>query len=112
VRLGARAAARYGDLIARLWVCGSLGLGITLLCPPVRLIGIDWIALTMGFWDAHGAECHAGHVFGRAAAYLVIDQRGKPLVVGVRTVAVSLMRYRSSFRSAGSVAGSRPRRSR
>jgi hypothetical protein len=65
----------------------------------------------MRFGDARGAECNAGHVFGRAAAYLVIDQRGKPLVVAVRDVAVSLMRYPSSFPSAGGVAGSRPRRS-
>src|SRR6202011_1354665 len=69
-------------------------------------------ALTMGFGDARGAECNAGHVFGRAAAYLVIDQRGKRLVVVVRNVAVSLMRYRSSLRSAGSEVGRRPRRSR
>jgi len=66
----------------------------------------------MRFGDARGAECHAGDVFGRAAAYLVIDQRGKPLAAGVRNVAVSLMRCRSSLLSAGGVAGSRPRRSR
>jgi hypothetical protein len=51
----------------------------------------------MSFGDARGAECNAGHVFGRAAAYLVIDQRGKPLAV--RNVSVSLMRYRSSLPS-------------
>ena len=66
----------------------------------------------MRFGDTCGAECNAGHVFGRAAAYLVIDQRGKPLVVGVRNVSVSLMRYRSSLPLAGSVVGSRHRRSR
>ena len=61
----------------------------------------------MRFGGARGVECHAGRVFGRAAAYPVIDQRGKPLVVGVRNVSVSLMRYRSSLPSAGSVVGSR-----
>jgi hypothetical protein len=35
----------------------------------------------MRFGDTRGAECNAGHPFGRAAAYLVIGQRGKPLVV-------------------------------
>ena len=95
MRLGRIAAAGYGDLIARMWVCGSrLGSGTTLLRRLVWLIDFDW-ALTMGFRDARGAECNAGHVFGRAAAYLVIDQRGKPLAVRVRNVAVSLMRYRS-----------------
>src|SRR5216684_5920400 len=111
--VGRDAAAHYGDLIARLWVCGSRrGSAMTLLCPQVRLIGFDWVALTMRLGDARGAECDAGHVFGRAAAYPVIDQRGKPLVVGVRNVAVWLMRYRSSLPSAGSVVGSRHRRSR
>src|SRR6266849_10492469 len=90
VRLGRTAAAGYGDLISRLWVCGSRrGSVLTLLCPQVRLIGCDWVALTMRFGDARGAECNAGHVFGRAAASLVGDQRGKPLVARVRTVAVS-----------------------
>jgi hypothetical protein len=68
---------------------------MTSLCAQVRLIGFDWMKLTMGFWDARGADCNAGHVFGRATAYPVIDQRGKPLVVGVRNIAVSLMRCRS-----------------
>jgi hypothetical protein len=90
VRLGRTAAARYGDLIARLWVCGSRRSSMTLFCSQVRLIGFDWIALTMGFWDAHGAECHAEHVFGRAAAYPVFDQRGKRLVVGC-----GMLRFRS-----------------
>ena len=27
----------------------------------------------MRFGDARGAECNAGHVFGRAAAYLVVE---------------------------------------
>ena len=113
MRLGRRAAARYGDLIARLCACGSRrGSVLTLLCPQVRLIGCDWVALTMRFGDARGAECNAGHVFGRAAAYLAGDQRGKPLVARVRNVVVSLMRYRTPLPSAGGVAGSRPRRSR
>jgi hypothetical protein len=47
---------------------------MTQLCPQVRLIGFDWVALMMGFWDAGGAGCHAGDMFGRAAAYLVNDQ--------------------------------------
>src|ERR1700730_10660199 len=110
-RLGRTAAARYGDLIAWLWVCGSgRGSGITVLCPLVWPIGSDWVASTMRFGDACGAECDAGHVFGRAAAYPVTDQRGKPLAV--RNVAVSLMRYRSSLPSAGSVVGSQHRKSR
>ena len=72
--LGRTAAAGYGDLIARMWVRGSrLGSGTTLLRRLVWLIDFDW-ALTMRFRDARGAECNAGHVFGRAAAYLVIDQ--------------------------------------
>ena len=80
MRLGRTAAAGYGDLISRLWVCGSRrGSVLTLLCPQVRLIGCDWVALTMRFGDARGAKCKAGQVFGRAAAYLVGDQRGKPL---------------------------------
>ena len=112
MRLGATAAACYGDLIARLWVCGSRGLGITLLCPLVWPIGCDWVALTMRFGAARGAEFNAGQVFGRAPAYPVIDQRGKPLVVRVRNVAVSLMRYRTPLPSADGVAGSRARRSR
>ena len=75
-RLGRTAAARYGDLIAWLWVCGSgRGSGITVLCPLVWPIGSDWVASTMRFGDACGAECDAGHVFGRAAAYPVTDQR-------------------------------------
>ena len=83
MRLGETAAAGYGDLIARMWVNGSRrGFGITLLCSLVWPIGFDWVALTMGFGDARGAECNGGHVFGRSAAYPVIDQRGKPLVVG------------------------------
>jgi hypothetical protein len=78
-------------LIARLWVCGSRqGSEMTLLCPLVWLISFDWAALMMGFADARGAECHAGDVFGRAAACPVIDRRRKPLVVGVR-----LLRFRS-----------------
>jgi hypothetical protein len=85
---------------------------MTLLRSLVRLIGCDWVALTMRFGDARGAECNAGQVFGRAAAYLVGDQRGKPLVARVRNVAVSLMRYRTPLPSAGSEVGSRPRRSR
>jgi hypothetical protein len=97
VRLGRTAAAGYGDLVAGLLVWrGRRGSGMTLLYPQVWLIGFDWVALTMGFGDVRGAECNAGHVFGRAAAYPVIDQRVKRLVVGVRNVAVSLMRYRSS----------------
>jgi hypothetical protein len=99
--------------MARLWVCASRrGSVVTLLCPQVRLTGFDWVALTMRFGDARGAECNAGHVFGRAAAHPVIDQRGKRLVVGMRNVAVSLMRYRSSLPSVGSGVGSRHRRSR
>jgi hypothetical protein len=40
--LGEAAAAGYGDLIARLWVCGSwLGSGMTLLRRLVWLIGFD-----------------------------------------------------------------------
>jgi hypothetical protein len=66
----------------------------------------------MRFGDARDAGCNAGHVFGRAAAYPVTDQRGKRLVVGVRNVAVSLMRYRSSLQSARSEVGRRHRRSR
>jgi len=112
VRLGREAAARYGDLIALLWVCGSRrGSEMRLLCRQVWLIGFDWVALTR-FGDARGAEGNAGQVLGRAAAYPVIDQRGKRLVVWVRNVAVSLMRYRSSLPSAGSEVGSRHRRSR
>ena len=92
MRLGETAAAGYGDLIARMWVSGSRrGLGMTFLCSLVWPIGFDWVALTMRFGDAGGAECNAGHVFGRAAAYPVIDQRGKRLVVGGRNVAVLLM---------------------
>ena len=76
-------------------VCGSRrGSGMRLLCPQVWQIGFDWVALTMRFAGACGAECNTGQVLGRAAAYLVNDQRGRPLVVGVRNVAVSLMRYR------------------
>ena len=42
VRLGTRAAARYGDLVARMWVWVSRrGSGMTLLCPLVWLIGFD-----------------------------------------------------------------------
>ena len=42
VRLGETAAAGYGDLIARMWVCGSrLGAGMTLLRRLVWLIGFD-----------------------------------------------------------------------
>jgi hypothetical protein len=42
VRLGETAAAGYGDLIARMWVCGSrLGSGMTLLRRLVWLIGFD-----------------------------------------------------------------------
>ena len=52
----------------------------------------------MRFGDARGAECNAGHVFGRAAAYLVIDQRGKPLVVRVRTGSYGVARLREGFR--------------
>jgi hypothetical protein len=48
----------------------------------------------------------------RAAARLVVGQRGKPLEIRVRNVVVSLMRYRSPLPSAGSEVGSRPRRSR
>ena len=65
---------------------------MTLLCPLVWLISFDWAALKVRFADTRGAECHGGDVFGRAAAYLVIDQRGKPLVIRVRNVVVSLMR--------------------
>jgi hypothetical protein len=42
VRCGETAAAGYGDLIARMWVCGSrLGSGMTLLRRLVWLIGFD-----------------------------------------------------------------------
>src|SRR5258708_37107272 len=93
--------------MALMWVCGSRrGSGMTLLRPPVWLIGVDR-ALTMRFGDPRGAECNAGHVFGRAAPHLVIDQRGKPLVVRVRNVVVALMRYRSSLPSAGTAVGRR-----
>ena len=96
MRLGTTAAARYGDLMAVVGVCGSRrGSGMRLLCPQVWLIGFDWVALTMGFGDACGAEGNASHVLGRAAAYLVIDQRGTRLVARVWNVAVLLMRYRS-----------------
>ena len=112
MKVGCDAAARYGDLIARLW-CAEVGglAGMTLLCPQVWLIGFDWIALTMRFEGARGAKCNAGHVLGRVMAHPVIDQRGKRLVVR-RNVAVSLMGYRSSLPRAGSVVGSRHRRSR
>jgi hypothetical protein len=70
-RLGRTAAARYGDLMAVVGVCGSRrGSRMRLLCPQVWLIGFDWVALTMGFADACGAECNTGQVLGRAAAYL------------------------------------------
>jgi len=40
VSLGATVAARYGDLIARMWVSGSRrGLGMTFLCSLVWPIG-------------------------------------------------------------------------
>jgi hypothetical protein len=42
VRLVRRQAARYGDLIARMWVCGNRrGSGTTLLRRLVWLIGFD-----------------------------------------------------------------------
>jgi hypothetical protein len=42
VRLSTMAAARYGDLIGRMRVCGSRrDSGMTLLWPPVWLIGFD-----------------------------------------------------------------------
>src|SRR5258708_2764274 len=98
--------------MALMWVCGSRrGPGMTLLCPQVWLIGFDWVALTR-FGDARRAECNAGQVFGRAAAYPGIDQPGKPLVAPVRDVAGWRMRYRFSMPSAGSEVGSRHRRSR
>ena len=42
MRLGETAAAGYGDLIARMWLCLSrLGAGMTLLRWLVWLIGFD-----------------------------------------------------------------------
>jgi len=92
VRFGSDGRRALADLMAIVGVCGSRwGSGKRLLCPKVWLIGFDWVALTMRFADACGAECNTGQLLGRAAAYLVNDQRGRPLAVGVRNVAVSLV---------------------
>src|SRR6266700_4908919 len=81
-----------------------MGLGLSL--APVRL--------------AFGADCAvesaAGQSSDRASPYPVFDQRETRLTMRVRDVATALMRCRSGLRraapSAGTVAGSRARRSR
>jgi hypothetical protein len=50
---------------------------------------------TMALGDESDAESNAGHLSGRALAWLVDDQRGMRSVVGVRGVALVLMTCRS-----------------
>jgi hypothetical protein len=61
-----------------------------LLCPLVWLIGFDRAGLTMRFGDARGGQCNTGQVLGRAAAYLVNDQRESRWWLGC-----GMLRFRS-----------------
>lgn len=46
-------------------------LGDEVIVPAGLADRLNWVALTKRFGDAGGAECNAGHLFGRAAAFLV-----------------------------------------
>jgi len=79
VRLGTTAAARYGDLIARMWVCGSRrGSGMTLLCPLVWLIGFEPTpgSTRLGVVDMSDDLAQVAHVDQRTARLAIRTRPG------------------------------------